>query len=223
MPSRWRLLLVAFAFAVAACEPSARDMDALTGPMPEAPPAIAVRDTVHHLSLAETDGILREADWRKIDDFLTGAAAERPQTAHLAIAADAMSRNIGTVIRRAVGLGFERDNITTLALTGGDATTHKRHSLVLTVRRYAAVLPNCPQSAHLNLIDGDNMVSSDWGCATISTYGLQVTDPRDLMRGRAGAETDAVLTTAAIRRLETDKVKKLNNLSTTPASSGANQ
>jgi type IV pilus biogenesis protein CpaD/CtpE len=81
-------------------------------------------------------------------------------------------------------------------------------------------MPNCPQTAHLNVVDSDNRVASDWGCASVSMLELQVADPNDLVRGRSGGETDSVITTAAIRRLETDKVKKLNAAPSTASVSG---
>jgi type IV pilus biogenesis protein CpaD/CtpE len=92
---------------------------------------------------------------------------------------------------------------------------HARAKVELVARVYVAVPPACPQTAHLNIMDGDNKISSDWGCATVSDLELQVADPRDLLEGQSGGETDAVLTSAAITRLQTDKVKKLEGPSTT--------
>ncbi|MGH6980590.1 MAG: CpaD family pilus assembly lipoprotein, partial [Stellaceae bacterium] len=96
----------------------------------------------------------------------------------------------------------------------------RRDTLALTTRVYEAVLPNCPQTSHINIIDGDNTVSSDWGCATVSMFDMQVADPRDLLHGRNGGMTDSVMTTAAIRRFQTDKLKQLDSESTTSAPGG---
>lgn len=211
MKSPTALLAILAALALSACEPSASEMGTLTGKMPEAPPAIVVRDVPRHLDVALHDGALSETDRARIEEFLR-AAATRPENAHLAVAG-ASSEALGFVVRAALAQGYRGDNIA-VSRNGRPGT------LVLATRVYEAVLPNCSQTQHLNLIDSDNMVSSDWGCATVSMFDLQVADPRDLARGRDGGMTDSIMTTAAIKRLQTDKLKKLDASSSTTSVSG---
>ncbi|MGH6980717.1 MAG: hypothetical protein ACREFC_05880, partial [Stellaceae bacterium] len=58
MIPRIALLAPLVAIALAACDPSASEMGNLTGPMPEAPPAILVRDQPRHIDVALHDGAL---------------------------------------------------------------------------------------------------------------------------------------------------------------------
>lgn len=211
MNIRIALLAPLAALALAACERSASEMGTLTGAMPDAPPAIVVRDVPRHLDVALHNGALSEMDRDRIEEFLRGAATH-PENAHL-IVASVSDEPLSFAVRAALALGYRDDNI-------GVARTGRRDTLALTTRVYEAALPNCPQTQHLNLIDSDNMVSSDWGCAMVSMYDLQVADPRDLLRGRVGGMTDSVMTTAAIRRLRTDKVKPLDANSSTASGGG---
>jgi pilus assembly protein CpaD len=218
-----RLSPLAIVAMLAACEPVGSDMGTLTGPMPQAPPPIVVRDQQRHLvlDLAGSGGV-GDRDWARLDNFLGSAAVGRPDTVRLTIAGDASPLVIDLVIRHALAFGYAENKIEVAPPTM--ARRSYRAELDLTARTYVAVLPNCPQTTHLNLIDRDNQVSSDWGCATVSTLEQQVADPRDLVRGEDGGETDSVLTTAAIHRLQTDKVKKLEGQSPTASvTSGGSQ
>jgi type IV pilus biogenesis protein CpaD/CtpE len=210
-----RLLPLALAIALAAaasgCQPNGKDMGTLTAPMPQAPPTMTVHEPQRHLAVNLYDGAVGPSEWRRIDSFLAGAAPDRSDTVHLVVAGDAPPRVIALVVHHALAFGYLDHKIA--VVPGGMAGSHA--TLRLTTRVAVPVLPNCPQTAHLNIIDGENRVGSDWGCSTVSMMELQVADPHDLVRGEAGGETDSVLTTAAIHRLQTDKVKKLENTSST--------
>ncbi len=211
-----RLRPLTIALVLAACEPSTSDMGNLTSPMPKSAPVVTVREQQRHLSVSLTDGDIGDADWARIDTFLADAADGRPRTVHLVVAAEAPAADF--VVRHALALGYVGGSI---LVTPAAGKSSRRMTVELTARTYVAVLPNCPQTGHLNLIDSENTVSSDWGCATMSMFGLQVADPHDLVRGQDGGVTDSVITTAAIRRLQTDKVKPLENASS--KSTGASQ
>lgn len=215
-----RLLPLALAFALAAaaggCEPSGKELGTLTAPMPQAPPAMAVREQQRHLTVDLYGGAVDAAEWRRIDSFLAGAAPDRSDTVHLVVAGDAPPRVTALLVHHALAFGYLENKIA--VIPGG--MSGSRATLLLTTRVAVPVLPNCPQTAHLNIIDGENRVASDWGCSTVSMMELQVADPHDLVRGEAGGETDSVLTTAAIHRLEVDKVKKLDSTSSTASVSG---
>ncbi|HEX4112480.1 MAG TPA: CpaD family pilus assembly lipoprotein [Stellaceae bacterium] len=213
-----RLMPLAILAALAACEPTGEKMHTLTGPMPSAPPPVVVRDEQRHLVVdLPANGAIGAADWARIDQFLRAAAPERPETVRLTVAGDASPAVVDLVIRHAFASGYVENKIAVAPPTGG----YRGHGMVLrlTSRTAIAVPPNCPQTAHLDIIDGDNLVASDWGCASVSNLELQVADPHDLVRGQGGGETDSVMTTAAIRRLETDKLKKLDTSSTTQSTS----
>jgi type IV pilus biogenesis protein CpaD/CtpE len=210
---------VALGIAVSGCEPSGEKMGTLTGPMPEAPPPVVVRDQVRHLTMnLRADGAIEAAQWSRIDHFLGDAAPGRPDTVRLTVAGDASPAVIDLVIRHAFAFGYAENKIEVAPPTrfaGG-----VRMTLRLTSKTSVAILPNCPQTTHLNIIDRDNQVGSDWGCSTVTDLELQVADPHDLVHGQGGGETDSVIATAAIHRLETDKVKKLEAPSSTASVTG---
>ena len=210
---------LAFVLALAACEPKGDEMGTLTGPMPQAPPQVVVRDQERHLNVdLRGSAALDAAEWAHIDRFLGSAAPGRPDTVRLLIAGNASPAAIDLVIRHAFAMGYAENKIKVAppayAPAGGPM------KLALTTSVSVAILPNCPQTQHLNIIDGDNRVGSDWGCSTVSMLELQVADPHDLVRGESGGETDSVMTTAAIRRLQTDKLKKLDAATSTSAVTG---
>lgn len=213
---RWLLPVVAVA-ALAACEPSSKRMGTQTGPIAKVPPKVVVRDQHHHMTvMLRPNGTIADADWARIDGFLATAAAGRADTTRLTIAGAPPPAVIDQLVRHAFAIGYDenRIRITPPRRPG----IHGRRNVELATEAFIPVLPNCPNTSHVNTIDGDNRVSSDWGCATISDLELQVADPHDLVEGESGGETDSVVTTAAIVRLQTDKLKKLNTQSTTSSS-----
>ena len=220
IPRLIRLSPLALVLALVACEPTAQQMGTLHGPMPAAPPPIVVRDQHRHLAMdLPWNGAIGHAEWARIGRFLDRAAEGRPDAVHLTIAGNPSPRVIDEVVRHAFELGYHEDRIrvTRSRVAGGGA----HMTLELITAAYVPELPNCPQTAHLNIIDSDNMVNSDLGCSTVSDLELQVANPRDLVRGEDGGETDSAMSTAAIVRLQTDKVKKLENQSTTVSAGGS--
>ena len=66
---------------------AASDMGNLTSAMPKSAPVVTVREQQRHLSVICTDGAIGDADWARIDTFLADAAAGRPGTVRLIVAA----------------------------------------------------------------------------------------------------------------------------------------
>lgn len=214
-----RLAPLLLALALAACERSGDEMGTNTGPMPQTPPPFVVDDQTRHLAVnLPPDGVLNRAQWTRIDRFLGDAAPGRPDTVRLTIAGDVPPPVVDLVIHHAFAFGYAENKIH----VAPPRRVERGRGMVLelTSRAAIAVLPNCPQTAHLNIIDGDNRVASDWGCSTVAAFDLQVADPHDLVRGQDGGETDSIMTTAAIKRLQTDKLKKLDTSSSTTSVTG---
>ncbi len=205
---------LAFVLVLAACEPKGDEMGTLTGPMPEAPPHVVVRDQERHLKVElRGNAAVDDAEWVRIDHFLGDAAPGRPDTVRLLISGNASPGAIDLVIRHAFAMGYVENKIKVAPPTYGPGGGPIR--LTLTANVSVAILPNCPQTQHLNIVDSENRVASDWGCSYVSAMELQVADPHDLVHGQDGGETDSRMTTAAIHRLETDKLKKLDTISST--------
>ena len=206
------------ALALASCERSGEEMGTNTG-MGQAPPPIVVHDQTRHLAVdLPTNGAVNRAQWMRIDRFLADAAPGRPDTVRLTIAGDAAPPVIDLVIRHAFAFGYAENKIKVAPPRRMDRNRGMR--LELTSRAAIAELPNCPQTTHLNIIDGDNRVASDWGWSSVAALELEVADPHDLVRGQRGGETDSVMSTAAIKRLQTDKLKKLDTSSSTASVTG---
>jgi pilus biogenesis lipoprotein CpaD len=206
--ARWlRLLPALAAMTLAACEDHAISMGTLTGPMPAAPPPIEVREQQRHVVLdLARPGQFSAAEWEKVQKFLAASPAYRADLVYLTISGNAAPWMTEAVSGTAVAVGIPRDHIAVAHSVPRDPRITR---LELTARATVPAMPNCPQTQHVNIIDGDNLVDSDWGCSFISDLELQVVNPRDLVQGQSGGETDSVIAGAAINRNDTDKLKKL--------------
>ena len=204
------LSLLVFA-ALAACDGPDSDHPFATAMPPDGPP-LQARQTMSRLALTlPRDGDMTGAEWQKFDVFLSAAANGKPEAVHMVITGDPSPKVRNALIRGAMERGVELNKIELAppAPANGVRVMH----VELIAKTYTAVMPNCPNQERLDTIGNDNRVSSDWGCSTASNLSLQVADPRDLVEGESGGATDAALTTAAIVRLQTDKVKKLDTTS----------
>jgi len=83
----------------------------------------------------------------------------------------------------------------------------------VSTERWHATMPNCPDFSRTSELEAENPDDSNFGCISTTNLAVMVSDPRDLVAGETGGHTDAVLTGAAIDRLETDKVKALSGQS----------
>jgi len=75
--------------------------------------------------------------------------------------------------------------------------------------RWRPILPTCPDHSQLSILGSDNPDSSNYGCATATNLSLMVSDPRDLVAGETGGQTDGELAVSAVDRYKTDKTKAL--------------
>jgi pilus assembly protein CpaD len=89
----------------------------------------------------------------------------------------------------------------------------------LTVERYVAYVPNCPNWTGAPGNNTANTLHSDFGCATATNLAAMVADPRDLLIGREPGPVSGDAALAPIDRYRTGKVKPL--ISSDASSSGA--
>ena len=82
-------------------------------------------------------------------------------------------------------------------------------SLLVKVERYVVTLPNCPDWTKSPYADHQNEVASNYGCATVTDFGLMVADPRDLVVGRTLGPAEGDPAIAAIERYRAGKPKDL--------------
>ncbi|HZB92476.1 MAG TPA: CpaD family pilus assembly lipoprotein [Stellaceae bacterium] len=91
------------------------------------------------------------------------------------------------------------------------ATEHgiAANRLLVKVERYVVTLPNCPDWTKTPFEAHDNGVGSNFGCATVSDFGLMVADPHDLVVGRTLGPEEGDPAIAAIERYRAGKPKDL--------------
>jgi pilus assembly protein CpaD len=78
------------------------------------------------------------------------------------------------------------------------------------VRSYTVTLPGCPDWTTEPGKSFDNVVHSNWGCATATNLGMMVADPGDLARGRQPGAADAELLSKRIQDYRKGETKALD-------------
>ena len=91
---------------------------------------------------------------------------------------------------------------------------------VVSIGRYAVTLPTCPNWSQSPAADFTNALSSYYGCADATNLGLMVANPADLVSGRPLSETGAQVTSNAMQRYLTDRVKTPPNPTPSPFGGG---
>jgi pilus assembly protein CpaD len=91
---------------------------------------------------------------------------------------------------------------------------------VVSIGRYAVTLPTCPNWSQPPNADFSNAYSSYYGCAAATNLGVMVANPADLVSGRPLSETGAQVTSNAMQRYLTDRVKNPPNPTPSPFGGG---
>jgi len=86
--------------------------------------------------------------------------------------------------------------------------------LRLTVDRYVASAPNCPNWSKEPGNDFGNTLHSDYGCATANNLAAMISDPHDLVEGRTMGPAKGNAAFAAMHRYNTGTVAALGDGST---------
>jgi pilus assembly protein CpaD len=81
-------------------------------------------------------------------------------------------------------------------------------SVTVTVGRYVATPPPCPNWEKPPGYDWANTPMSNLGCATASNLGLMLADPGDLVRGREVGASDGTAQAKAVEQFRTGKGAK---------------
>ena len=91
---------------------------------------------------------------------------------------------------------------------------------VVSIGRYAVTLPTCPNWSQSPAADFTNALSSYYGCADATNLGLMVANPPDLVSGRPLSATGAQVTSNAMQRYLSDRVKTPPNPTPAPFGGG---
>lgn len=151
------------------------------------------------------------------DRFLAEAGGATPQSLHLTLFGGAPQ--VATALREAAiadGVDPAKIEITPTAAPAAAGTGAGGAQTTVVATTYGVQLPSCAGKPAEPFWRDQNPAWSDFGCSVNSTLAAMVADPRDLIKGEAGGETDSAIAGAAIDRLMQDKVKKFDNQSFTP-------
>jgi len=215
-PSLFIALLLA---PLAACNNGATD--------PDLSPSLVAADNQNYAAqlsqshryvyVARGSGNLSEPDRAGLAKFIAEQADGRRAAVHVVLTGPVAAPELAQLTRALVLDGVDPDKIdyNTNKSVEGQGPTNRAGAAVIEVAtaRWKPVLPTCPDQSRLSILDSTNPDSSNFGCSSATNLSVMVSDPRDLVAGETGGHTDAALTTAAIERLEQDKVKGLTGVS----------
>lgn len=86
----------------------------------------------------------------------------------------------------------------------------RRGDLVgVTVRRYVAVLPPCPDWSGVPGVNFNNQPASNWSCATAVNFGMMLANPADLVRGRDPGYADGERAARTVKAYRDGKTKPI--------------
>src|SRR5579862_6971859 len=83
-----------------------------------------------------------------------------------------------------------------------------RNAVIVTVGRYVATAPNCPDRTKPEADDYANNTESNFGCATATNLGLMVANPGDLVHGRAPGPADGDFATRGVQAYRNGEIPK---------------
>jgi pilus assembly protein CpaD len=98
-----------------------------------------------------------------------------------------------------------------------------RNAVIVTVGRYVATAPKCPDRTKPEADDYANNTESNFGCATATNLGLMVANPGDLIRGTPAGPADADFASHGIQLYREGGIAKTLAPSAIPVSGGGAQ
>jgi pilus biogenesis lipoprotein CpaD len=166
-----------------------------------------------YVYVARGSGNLSDPDRASLGNFIAEQAAGRKAAVHVALTGPVGPAELAQLTRALVGDGIDPDKIEYRANRPAEGQLPPGRAGMAVVdietERWKSVLPVCPDHSRLSLLDTSNPDDSNFGCTSLYNLSAMVSDPRDLVVGETGGHTDAELTTGAIERLLTNKVKPL--------------
>lgn len=179
--------------------------------------AAQVAHAHHPVYLSRGSGNLSATEQDSLNKFIVDQAEGRPAAVHVEVIGSANPAELAALNRALVAEGIDPSKIEPRSGKPGEGQMPSARAGMVAVdvatERWRPVLPTCPDHSRLSNLDGTNPNSANFGCSFSTNLSLMVADPRDLVQGETGGHTDAGLTTAAIDRLEQDKVKQIQTTS----------
>ena len=208
MKNHLRLVVLPLTFGLAAC--------AAEYSKSEAPAQLRVdsADSRRELAFAAGSASLSPSELRKIDGWVLSGSIRPADRVEIAAAGPR-----GLAEQRAAAISGELLRYGIVATTLGLDTLPANHAIV-SIGRYAVTLPTCPNWSQSPAADFSNAYSSYFGCDAATNLGLMVASPADLASGRPLTPTNAQVTSNAVQRYLTDRVKQPPNSTPSPFGGG---
>ncbi len=83
-----------------------------------------------------------------------------------------------------------------------------RNTVIVSVGRYIATGPNCPDRSKTEADDYTNTTESNYGCATATNLGLMVANPGDLIHGAPAGPADGTFSALGVQSYRADTLTK---------------
>ena len=168
------------------------------------PIQVTVQRKTHIVHYASGNVVPGSAEIANLNDFLASNDAERGDAITIDSGPSPLDQKRGNRLDA---------SLTRHGLVSGLRILHDipAGELHLTLERYVAGAPGCPNWSKAPGNDFANTMPSDYGCSTENNLASMVADPRDLVSGRPlpPASGDAAL--AALHRYRTGKVLPLSD------------
>jgi pilus assembly protein CpaD len=169
----------------------------------EAPNELRVdgTETRREVAFAAGSAYLPAGEVRKIDQWVLSGSIRPADRVQIAAGGPH-----GLAERRAAAVSSEllRYGIVASTLPIDTAPADRA---VVSIGRYAVILPACPNWSQSLRWEFTNAYTSNYGCANATNLGLMVASPADLASGRPFTGIDGQPAVSAVQRYLTDRVK----------------
>lgn len=197
----FRLLAVLLAVGAAAsgCAPYMKDFHSKAPPEPRAD----VVQVTHDIYFRQDDQYLSDANARVVDEFMTMVGFDARQDRVVVLDRD--GRSAWSVQRtESVRAHLARRNVVAEAGIGGPQTLGYPEVVTIVVERYVLPVLDCPDWTQPRGGNPTNATHRNFGCAEAFNVQQMVANKRDLVVGRARADSEGDIQSLQIRRYQSD-------------------
>ena len=138
----------------------------------------------------------------ELNDFLVSADASRGAAVLIERSANSHDDDRVAILLGALSRKGLRPTVRVAAVPAG--------TIRLTIERYVASAPDCPNWSKTPGNDFGNTLPSDFGCATAADLAAMINDPRDLVAGRDASPAAGDAAIAPLQRYRTGRVPPLS-------------
>lgn len=177
-------------------------------PEPKEPQVLTMRHA-HEVRFVADQSALDAAEAARLSAFVARLGADREDRVRLVAGpapAEVRSARTATVARFLARQGM----VVGPAQPDADEVTASPGTVRVVVRRALVTLPGCPDWSGRPGRTFNNMVSTNFGCASAINLGLMVARPEDLRRGRRMAPIDGDFAVLGVQRYRKGATRPLD-------------